>query len=38
LRVAVHAEKVVAVRLDFGDGPSGFNVYREICLIGVATK
>lgn len=38
LRVAVNAQKVVSVRLEFGDGPSGFNVYREFCLIGSTTK
>ncbi len=32
LRVPVNAQAVVAVRLDFADGPLGFNVYREICL------
>jgi hypothetical protein len=25
---------VVVLRLDFEDGPIGFNVYREICLVG----
>jgi hypothetical protein len=34
LRVPVKAKGVVAVRLDFEDGPLGFNVYREICLVG----
>lgn len=33
VRVPVKAEGVVAVRLDFADGPAGFNVYREICLV-----
>lgn len=34
LRVPVNAKGVVALRLDFEDGPIGFNVYREICLVG----
>jgi len=34
LRVPVGMKNVVAVRLDFADGPHGFNVYREICLLG----
>lgn len=38
VRIAVNAEKVVAVRLDFRNGPEGFNVYREICLIGSEKK
>jgi len=33
LRVPVDAAGVAAVRLDFADGPLGFNVYREICLV-----
>lgn len=33
LRVPVNASGVAAVRLDFADGPAGFNVYREIALI-----
>ena len=33
LRVPVNDAKVVAVRLDFADGPLGFNVYREICIV-----
>jgi hypothetical protein len=32
--VPVGASNVVAVRLDFTNGPEGFNVYREICLVG----
>jgi hypothetical protein len=34
LRVPVDASGVAAVRLDFANGPAGFNVYREIALIG----
>jgi hypothetical protein len=34
LRVKIDAKQVVAVRLDFGNGSAGFNVYREICLLG----
>ena len=34
LRVPVKAEGVVAVRFEFQNGPLGFNVYREINLIG----
>jgi len=33
LRVPLQAKGVAAVRLDFADGPLGFNVYREICLV-----
>lgn len=33
LRVPIQAKGVIAVRLDFANGPAGFNVYREICLI-----
>jgi hypothetical protein len=33
LRVPVDETAVVAVRLDFADGPLGFNVYREICIV-----
>lgn len=36
MRVPVNESKVVAVRLDFSDGPLGFNVYREICLLRFA--
>ena len=36
LRVPVDAKEVVAVRFDFADGPLGFNVYRDICLLGTA--
>jgi hypothetical protein len=31
--VPINASGVAAVRLDFGNGPNGFNVYREICLL-----
>jgi len=31
------ASGVAAVRLEFQDGPQGFNVYREICLAGQPT-
>jgi hypothetical protein len=34
LRIPVKAERVVAVRFEFKKGPQGFNVYREINLIG----
>jgi hypothetical protein len=37
LRIKVGATDVVAVRFEFQDGPLGFNVYREINLVG-ATK
>jgi lysophospholipase L1-like esterase len=37
LRVPVKAAGVVAVRFEFDDGPLGFNVYREINLLGRAT-
>ena len=33
LRVPVNQSDVVAIRFDFADGPLGFNVYREICLV-----
>ena len=33
LRVPVNETEVVAIRLDFDNGPLGFNVYREICLV-----
>jgi hypothetical protein len=36
MRVPVKAKGVAAVRLDFADGPVGFNVYREICLLAAA--
>ena len=38
LRVPLKAAGVVAVRLEFEDGPLGFNVYREINLIGQPEK
>ena len=34
---AVNAGGVAAVRFDFQDGPLGFNVYREIQIVGRAT-
>jgi hypothetical protein len=34
LRVPLKAAGVVAVRLEFQDGPLGFNVYREINVVG----
>ena len=34
LRVPLKADGVVAVRLEFQDGPLGFNVYREINVVG----
>jgi len=33
-RVRIDAKRVVAVRLEFGDGPLGFNVYREVQVLG----
>lgn len=36
LRVKAEAPGVVAVRFEFQDGPLGFNVYREINLIGTS--
>ena len=33
LRVPINAKGVAAVRLDFANGPIGFNVYREISLV-----
>jgi hypothetical protein len=38
VRIPVKANNVVAVRFEFQDGPLGFNVYREINLVGVPTK
>jgi len=38
LCVPLDVRNVVAVRLDFADGPLGVNVYREIILLGTATK
>jgi hypothetical protein len=38
LSVPLDAKNVVAVRLDFADGPSGLNVYREISVLGTAAK
>ncbi|MGA2498632.1 MAG: alpha-L-rhamnosidase C-terminal domain-containing protein [Tepidisphaeraceae bacterium] len=34
LRIAVKASGVVAIRFEFQSGPSGFNVYREINILG----
>jgi hypothetical protein len=34
LRIKADATNVVAVRFEFKDGPLGFNVYREINLVG----
>ncbi len=34
LRIPVHSDNVAAVRLDFSNGPTGFNVYREFSLMG----
>ena len=34
VRLPVKAAGVVAVRFEFQDGPLGFNVYREINLVG----
>jgi hypothetical protein len=36
LRMKAEATGVVAVRFEFQDGPAGFNVYREINLVGAA--
>lgn len=36
LRIKAAARDLVAVRFEFQDGPFGFNVYREINLIGAA--
>jgi len=38
LRVPLKATGVIAVRLEFESGPHGFNVYREINLIGQPSK
>ncbi len=38
LRAPVKAKAVVAVRFEFQDGPLGFNVYREINLVGQPTR
>ena len=38
LRLPVKAKDVVAVRFEFQGGPLGFNVYREINIIGQAAK
>jgi hypothetical protein len=34
LIIPVHSDNIAAVRLDFSNGPAGFNVYREFSLIG----
>ena len=34
VRVPIRAKGVAAIRIDFANGPAGFNVYREISLIG----
>ena len=36
MRLSAKASGVAAVRLDFANGPAGFNVYREICLVAPA--
>jgi hypothetical protein len=38
IRVPVKARGIAAVRLDFANGPSGFHVYREICLLAPAPE
>ena len=38
LRLPVKAADVIAVRFEFQSGPLGFNVYREINLVGQAAK
>lgn len=38
LRVNAGTTDVVAVRFEFQDGPIGFNVYREICLVGKESR
>lgn len=38
LRVSVKADRVVAVRLEFKKGPAGFNVYREIQIVGTPAE
>jgi hypothetical protein len=37
LRVKAEVKDVVAVRLEFENGPLGFNVYREISIVGAPT-
>ena len=37
LRQRVQAPGVVAVRFEFQDGPLGFNVYREVKIVGQPT-
>jgi hypothetical protein len=38
VRLRVKAKNVVAVRFEFQNGPQGFNVYREVNVIGEAAK
>ncbi|MCX7010550.1 MAG: hypothetical protein NTY53_25450, partial [Kiritimatiellaeota bacterium] len=38
LRVPLKASGVIAVRIEFESGPHGFNVYREINLLGLPTS
>ena len=38
LCLPVKAQAAVAVRFDFQSGPLGFNVYREINLLGQAAE
>jgi hypothetical protein len=38
VKLPVKAKNVVAVRFEFQNGPLGFNVYREINIIGEAVK
>lgn len=38
VRLPVKASGVVAVRFEFQNGPLGFNVYREINLIGSVSR
>ncbi len=38
VRVPLKADRVTSVRLEFKNGPEGFNVYREINLVGTASQ
>ena len=38
VKLPVKAKKVVAVRFEFQNGPLGFNVYREVNVIGEEAK
>ncbi len=38
VRIQANATNVVAVRFEFKDGPLGFNVYREIQLVGAKDR